>query len=190
MCIRDSINAEYMGKTHQLQIKDRFGEPWAYVLKRVMQFGKDLDSAIDILKNSKRTCEIFLGLGSAKNNQFRAITYNQTNLEVFDDKNCTVCGSDETHPQIDGVVYLDKFWQPSKNQCLGKLLSENNGKIDAEVLFREVAGYHQTGDSQVAVFDFKRSIVYVSYSEFGTGEPAYNRRPFIVDMNYFFNLEI
>jgi hypothetical protein len=79
-------------------MKDRFGEPWAYVLKRVMQFGNDLDSAIEILKTAKRTCEIFVGVGSTKDNELRGMTYDAKNLNVYDDKNCTICNYSPVHP--------------------------------------------------------------------------------------------
>ena len=46
-------------------MKDRFGEPWPYVLKKVLQFGNDLDSAINLINETHRTCSLYIGVGSA-----------------------------------------------------------------------------------------------------------------------------
>ena len=57
------------------EIRDRFGEPWGYVLKRVLQFGNDLDSAIKIMQEAHRTCLINVGVGSATDNQLKGMYY-------------------------------------------------------------------------------------------------------------------
>lgn len=41
---------------------------------------------------------------------------------------------------------------------------------------------HETGNTQLAVFDLENQKIFVSYSEMGTGLEAYKRRPIEVDM--------
>ena len=61
----------------------RFGEPWNYVLKDMLRYGKDLDSAISVLKKAKRTCKIHLGIGSFKELAYRGILYSANTLTVM-----------------------------------------------------------------------------------------------------------
>ena len=78
----------------------------------MLQFADNSTDAIEILKSAYRTCSIHLGLGSAKDNNFKLILYSYKNLTVYDDKNYTYANY---HPQMDGVAYWDKHVQPSKN---------------------------------------------------------------------------
>lgn len=53
----------------------RYGEPWTYVLRNVMQFGTDLESGLAIMKDASRTCTIHLGLASNVDHSFRMMNY-------------------------------------------------------------------------------------------------------------------
>lgn len=48
---------------------------------------------------------------------------------------------------MDGIFYYDKHTQPSNDECVGDILKNNLGKITPEILYREVAGFHRTGDT-------------------------------------------
>ena len=41
----------------------RFGKPWTYVLRDIMQFSKTIDDALTQLKTADRTCSVYLGIG-------------------------------------------------------------------------------------------------------------------------------
>lgn len=56
------------------------------------------------------------------------------------------------------------------------------GKWDAESLFRKVGYSHQTGDTQLAVFDLESLTAYISYSSADGQVKAFNRRPIRVDL--------
>jgi hypothetical protein len=73
----------------------RFGTPWNYVVRDTLQFTKNIDEAIGYLNNSKRTCSIYLGVGSSVNNTFRITEYAHKYLNVYDDTNWHF---DENHP--------------------------------------------------------------------------------------------
>ncbi|CAF5136332.1 unnamed protein product, partial [Rotaria sp. Silwood1] len=53
----------------------RFGNPWTYVLRDVVQFSNSLDTALTMLINTKRTCSVHLGLG-----EFHRNTSNNNNI--------------------------------------------------------------------------------------------------------------
>ena len=125
--------------------------------------------------------------------------------------------SNPAHPQINDVVYVDKHVQPSGNPCLGELIKNNYGSLNAETVIRNVTAIGQTGkkkkkknsfifyfifflffffflligDMHAAVYDFHQNLVYVSNASpwlNNTCVPAYDR-PFVrLNMTQLFNL--
>jgi hypothetical protein len=165
--------------------KSELGEPFAYVLRDILQFGNDLESSIGIVSEAKRTCRIHVGIGAHKDNSFEGLQISYNELYIFNDKNYT--NYTDAHPQMDGVMYWDKHPQPSKNKCLGQVLSQNLGHMDAEFLYNKLAPLHKTGDTQIVVYDFARETVYLSYSDPQTGALAYARPLLKLDMGYLLN---
>jgi len=53
----------------------RFGKPWTYALRDVLQFSRTLDDALNNLRETNRTCSVYLGIGSSVNNTYRIIEY-------------------------------------------------------------------------------------------------------------------
>jgi hypothetical protein len=156
----------------------RYGEPWTYVLRNVMQFGNDLASANQILRQSHRTCSIHLGIGSSVDHSFTMQLYSYKNFTIFDDSNYTYTSA---HPKMQGVAFFDKHVQPSGDDCVGKVVKEGWGAWTMSGLWREVGLSHQTGDTQLVVFDLEARAALVSYSEHGTGVEAYRRSPIYLD---------
>lgn len=74
----------------------RFGKPWTYALRDVLQFSKTLDDALNNLQNTNRTCSVYLGIGSSVNNSYRLIEYSETELNVYSDVNWRF---DQNHPK-------------------------------------------------------------------------------------------
>lgn len=136
----------------------RFGMPWTYVLRDVLQYATDLDSALSILKEAHRTCSIHVGVGSSKTGEFRGVQYSYKHLNIF---NWMDQPASEAHPTLTNVVYWDKHVQPSSNPCFGSLLQHFYGHLDVENT-RQIAAEAQTGDMQIAIFDFKGNEVYVA----------------------------
>ena len=106
----------------------RAGIPWMFVLRDILQYDTDIDSAINRLNKAERTCSIFVGLGDNSINQARILEYSHDFVNVGDDKNFPEW---DEHPSMDGVVYLDKHSQPSTDTCMGGLLETYYGDIDA-----------------------------------------------------------
>jgi len=54
--------------------ESRAGNPFTFLLRDVLQFDKNLDESIHRMKNTKRTCDLILGVGDGKPevNSFRA----------------------------------------------------------------------------------------------------------------------
>lgn len=138
------------------------------------------------VQSVKRTCSIFVGVGSPAEN-FNIIEYSYENATVYTDNNFET--SNPQHPQLSSVVYVDKHKQPSHSPCLGTLLQDLYRGISAETLFRNVTSQHQTGDTHLAIYDFARMMMYVSNASpwiNGTAVPAYNRALVALDMTSLF----
>jgi len=78
-----------------LKDDSRFGKPWTYVLRDTLQFAHNIDEALEQMKESHRTCSIYLGVGSSVNNTFRIIEYSYKEFTIYDDTNWHF---DENHP--------------------------------------------------------------------------------------------
>ena len=82
-----------------------FGQPWMSVLRDTIQFSKNKDDIYHHLSTAKRTCSIHLGFASVPDRSFRGYDYAANWLYSYDDKNYTFYS--ESHPQLDGVFYLN-----------------------------------------------------------------------------------
>lgn len=160
----------------------RYGNPWTYVFRDVLYETHNLQTALAFINNAHRTCAIHVGLASVEDHSFRMIEYAYKSFNVYDDKNYN--HYTKAHPQKNGIAYWDKHVQPSGDSCVGELLTNSTlyGKWDAETFWRIVGLSHETGNTQLAVFDLENQKIFVSYSEMGTGLEAYKRRPIEVDM--------
>lgn len=90
---------------------------------------------------------------------------------------------------MNGIFYYDKFVQPSSNPCVGNILQSFHGEITAETLYRDVAGYHSTGDTQVAVMDPAGEQIWVSWSAYKTNQKAYTRSMLHIKLSDFWTHE-
>lgn len=165
----------------------RYGNPWTYVLRDVLYDTHNLETALSFMNKTHRTCAIHLGLASRDDHSFRMIEYSYKTFNVYNDVNYNHYS--KNHPQKNGVAYWDKHVQPSGDSCVGQLLTDPKyyGKWDIESFWRVVGLSHQTGDTQLVVFDLEASRMLVSYSEMGTGNEAYKRRPIDVDLRQLFS---
>jgi hypothetical protein len=157
----------------------RFGEPWNFVLRDVAQFASTNAEAVNRIKNAHRTCSIFAGVGS-KADGFDVIEYSYSPIVVW--TNASQPNYTPGHPRIADIVYVDKHVQPSSDTCLPSLLETFHGKIDAEVMFRNITARFQTGDMHVMVVHHGSPLtVYISNAApvvNGKSTPAYDL-PFV-----------
>lgn len=58
-----------------------------------------LDDAVNRMENAKRTCSIYIGVGTAADGQFRVFNYNARNVEIYDPT------TQPYGPHIPDVVY-------------------------------------------------------------------------------------
>lgn len=164
-----------------------FGEAWTFVTRDMMRNSRSIGDVVRILSEAHRTCRIWLGVGhqaSAQASQFRLFAVDQKVFDVYTGSNFSEWPA---HPTLPNVTYVDKHMQPSNNPCLGNLLREGMGKLNAEYLATTVASFEQSGDIHAATFDDLNQIAYFSIMKksFDTGaapENAYDRQWTKLDM--------
>lgn len=170
----------------------RFGAPWTFVLRDILQYDMDIDSAISRMADARRTCSIFVGVGDGQTQQFRGIEYSHETLNVYNDRNYPVVGA---HAIIPGVMYWDKHVQPSNDACLPDLLQQYHGQLDAANTIKYITSQAQTGNLHIAIYDFASLYMYVAYASPGDGHGhnvvnAYDRPFTRLDMAKLFALPL
>ncbi|XP_061188063.1 prolyl 4-hydroxylase subunit alpha-2-like [Saccostrea echinata] len=141
--------------------ESRFGTPFTFLLRDILQFDKTLDDSINRIANSPRTCNLILGVGDAKIGQFRGIEYSASVADLFDDLNMRP--AEKWHPKIQNVVYWGMDWDcPAFNEVLGNQLQKYHGNITVENTIRDVVSIVQSGDLQVAIYDLTKNLAYLS----------------------------
>jgi hypothetical protein len=168
----------------------RNGIPFTLMLRDILEFDSSVSAAIKRMERAKRTCSIWVGVGSPTSlEKFTIVEYARDYVRQFNDSNLE--SSNPEHPQLPNIVYVDKHVQPSHDPCLGSLLQAAHGTITPTTLV-QVASTHQTGDTHVAVYDFFQMEMLVSNASpyiNGTVTPAYNRAFVKLDMKALFALK-
>jgi len=159
----------------------RFGYPWHYVLRDILQFDTDITAAENRMINAARTCAIFVGVGDNTLNQFRAFGYSYDRLNVWDDKTYPLYPN---HPHMQGLVWIDKHNQPSNDPCMTQLIQKYYGSLTAETTIKYITSVFQTGDTHIALYDYSKLLMYVSVAApvSAGGTPAYDRRFTCLDL--------
>ena len=113
--------------------ESRFGDPFTFVLRDILQFDQTLNQSITRLQKTKRTCNLLLGVGDGKleTDSFRGFQYSHSVCNVFDDKNLQPA-NDTWHPKISNVVYWGMDWLcPPFNQRFAEQLNTYHGQLSA-----------------------------------------------------------
>lgn len=169
----------------------RAGYPWTFLLRDILQFDDDVDAAMNRIYNARRTCSIWVGLGSGKTDRFRVVQYSHEVVNQYDDFNFPAYPP--YHPQFDGLVFVDKHVQPSHHMCLGSLMKKYYGRIEPALTAKDITAVHQTGDMHIAIMDYATWEMWVSNAspydaKTKSAEPAYNRKFTVFDMAKAFQL--
>jgi len=147
---------------HPFGESSRFGIPFNFLMRDVLQFDANLDAAITRMSNAARTCNIWLGCGDGKAdiNRMNIFQYSYQELVVIDDDTVINYPSNDTkyaHPLIQDVTY----WGVHQ-QCFGAALQKQRGFITPQTIISNVISLSQTGDLHAAIFDLTNLFMYVA----------------------------
>ncbi|CAF1585336.1 unnamed protein product [Rotaria magnacalcarata] len=181
--------------TTEQDITSRFGNPWTYVLRDVIQFSNSLDTALSMLINTQRTCSVHLGLGEFHRNTsinddnsvgFLGIEYS---AKEFNSYSWEDMYNTPNHPILKDIVYWDPHPQPSDHPCFGSLLIDHYNHLDAATIIRNITSLLETGNTLNLILDYGENAAYLAYS--APDDPqgpieAFNRVHTRIDMTKLF----
>lgn len=109
--------------------ESRFGNPFTFVLRDVLQWDKTLNESVHRMQTTKRTCNLILGVGDGKS-EFRSFQYSHSVCNVIGDTNALPKA--DWHPAIENAVYYGMDWGcPAFHERLHEMLIKNYGNITA-----------------------------------------------------------
>lgn len=141
--------------------ESRFGIPFTYILRDVLQFDSSLSDAMHRMKNAHRTCDLILGVGDAKISQFRGIQYSASVANFYTDTDMEPEAS--WHPKVKDIVYYGMDWLcPGFSEVLARQLTKHHGNLSPDVVIRDVVSIEQSGSLHIAVYDLSNNQVYIA----------------------------
>jgi len=161
--------------------ESRFGVPFTYILRDILQFDADIEAAEMHLRDAKRTCDLIFGVGDGKSNEFRSVQYSSSVANFFTDMDMEPTA--DWHPKVKNLVYYGMDWLcPTFTSVLHTQLEKHYGNISAASTIRDIVPIVQTGDLHVAIYDLPNMRMHVSTAKrddaSGTVKRAFDR-PFI-----------
>jgi len=144
--------------------ESRIGVPFIFLLKNILMYDVTVDDATNRMINSRRTCDLMLGVGDGKLKQFRGYQYSYSVLNVFDDTN--LLPYNETwHPRIPNVVYWGMDWNcPAYNTFLSNQIKKYHGRITPEIAVSQISSVEGSGSNHLAIYDLAAMIFYASFA--------------------------
>ncbi|KAF2071497.1 hypothetical protein CYY_007192 [Polysphondylium violaceum] len=174
---------------------NRFGTPFYYVMRDILQFDTTVDQAIDRIFNTKRTCAVYMGVGSNSTNTFTAVEYSYDTVRIFDDTTPFPIYSPQPAPHelIKNVVYIDPDYKSAQDQCMTDLLNKYYGDLTTENT-QQLIALLQTGNTHAAIYDYALNTFTVSVATQTGSWPvtspianAYTRQFIKLDATQLFN---
>lgn len=182
--------------SNETLLEGRFGYPWAFMLRDILQYDNSIADAYARLEAARRTASIWIGVGGRSTGQFRVFESSYDQLHELN-WNSPFPGYEPQppqHPTIQDVVYVDKHVQPSHDPCLGSLLQEGYGSLAPAYMEQTVAALTQSGDLMAVVFDFDANLMDVAVASQLANVTnvinAYDRQYLRFNMTQLFNLPL
>eukprot|EP00456_Euglypha_rotunda_P054509 TRINITY_DN4407_c0_g1_i22.p1 TRINITY_DN4407_c0_g1~~TRINITY_DN4407_c0_g1_i22.p1 ORF type:complete len:297 (+),score=47.79 TRINITY_DN4407_c0_g1_i22:115-1005(+) len=166
--------------------ESRFGIPFTYLLRDLLQFDNNYQDSIDRITNANRTCDLILGVGDGVNTQFRGIEYSASVANFYTDTDMEP--EADWHPRIKDIVYYGMDWLcPNFDTVLSQQLTYAYGSITPELGILNISSILTSGDNFVCYYDLtpEHPTMFVAFaSAHNTSGPAnaYDRQFAKVDM--------
>jgi len=172
--------------------ESRIGVPFIFLLRDILQFDNTLQDALKRIVNTRRTCDLILGVGDGKSSTFRGVAYSSGKVTIMDDTNQLPL-NETWHPRIPEVVYWGMDWIcPGDNLLLSQQLKKNYGKLTAQVALSQLTPVEGSGSNHLAYYDLTNMLVYVAFAapHGGAGYlDAYARQFTSLDANALFAVQ-
>lgn len=130
------------------------GRPLNYVMRDSVQFARNLDEAVNLVKDGPRTTSLLYCLTSGRENQVRALQTSRTQCRVYSSENLPFT----TKP---GLVYMSMGVDSSWNKKVGDWLLKVYGTITPET-GRKLMKELRTGSLHAVVFQPAKQELWVA----------------------------
>ena len=138
------------------------GYPFGFLIRDILQFDTSLEQATDRIQQATRTCDLLLGVGDGKSNEFSGFQYSPHVARVVK-PDSLLPANDSWHPQIADVVYWGMDWIcPNDNRMLSEALKKHHGNLTAENTIADVTSYVTTGNLHIAIYDHAAMHMFVA----------------------------
>jgi len=143
--------------------ESRIGVPFVFLLRDILQFDETIDDALHRIVDTRRTCDLILGVGDGKSSSFRGVAYSSSKVTIMDDQN--MLPNATWHPKINEVVYWGMDWQcPGDNLVLSTQIQKNYGNLNPAVALSQLTPVEGSGSNHLAYYDLTNLIVYVAFA--------------------------
>jgi len=144
--------------------ESRIGIPFIFLLRDILALDYTVDDATIRISTTRRTCDLILGVGDGKLNQFKGYQYSYSTIKVINDIDL-IPYNETWHPRMNGIVYFGMDWIcPADNLILSQQLKKYYGKITPETAIRYTTSIEQSGDNHLAFYDLTNLVMYVSFA--------------------------
>jgi len=141
--------------------ESRFGIPFTYILRDILQFDNSLQDAEKRITDAHRTCDLILGVGDGNAKEFRGIQYSFSVANFYTDTDMMPVA--DWHPRMNDVVYYGMDWLcPGYSIVLHDQIQKFYGNITAENTLREITSITETGNLHIAIYDLTNMIVHTA----------------------------
>lgn len=139
------------------------GEPWMFVLRDIAKYEDSLESAINRIQTTERTCNLIIGVGDGEDAMVNGIEYSGYVAVPYSDTDLLPQNS-TWHPVIEDVVYNGMDWNcPNYDTVLAEQLQKYYGNINEDTIVHNILPTVQTGDLHIAVYDLTENNIHVSF---------------------------
>ena len=148
------------------------GEPWMFVLRDIAKYEDSLDSALDRIESTERTCNLIIGVGDGEAEMVNGVEYSGYVAVPYADQNLLPENS-TWHPVINDVVYNGMDWNcPNYDTVLADQLQTYYGNINEDTIIHNILPTVQTGDLHIAVYDLTEKNMHVSFMRKADADPS------------------
>ncbi len=149
------------------QPDDTFGDesfigiPFIFLERQIVQYGKSVWDAMEMIQNATRTCLLVIGVADGNAGTARMVQYSHSEISIL---NATAHRPPEWwHPVLNDTVYCGMDWIcPYFQYALYKQLSKVHGILTPENSITNVTAVVGTGDLHTAVYDLTDGILFVA----------------------------
>lgn len=166
--------------------ESRFGIPFTYLLRDLVQFDETIADAQTRIAESKRTCYLILGFGAvdtpaSAGEPFMEIEYSAEVAKFMNSANLEPDTS--WHPRIPDVVWNAMDWLcPNYAIPMHAQIEAGYGALTPEVIIENVTAIVETGSTFISIYAYETSGESYLYQAYGRAadesgpDPAYLRR--------------